>query len=466
MTSSPLSPSPSGTAWRALDWAVAAFVAVLAGAVTWGYGGQIAWVRQFIAGWGVVGLVLLWPVLRCRRGGVPGSALWPLGVFNLLVAVSCLNPSFTDVIRGGVVWMESQPAWPWLPSAARPALAWRELWQLDVVVLAAFLAGRVLRTRGQVRLALYALGGNAVVLAVLGTVQKLQQADGLWFGRVPAVNPLFFSTFVYHNHWGAYALLATGGWLGLGFEAWRRGGPRGPWLTAAPACAMAVLLLAATAPLSASRSCTVLAAVLLGVALGHAIRRAGGRSQGAALLAAVAALAAAGWIAHLGEKTITARWRLTAAQLDEMSRSETLNSRLQLYRDTWAMAAARPWTGWGLESYAHVFRLFNTQRAKEKLPGRPFYAEAHSDWLQALAEVGAIGTGLLVMLVVVPLRALRLGWRGWSPGAVYPLAACLMIAAYAWVEFPFANPAVMLAFWLNYFLALRYADLGRASRSA
>ena len=47
------------------------------------------------------------------------------------------------------------------------------------------------------------------------------------------------------------------------------------------------------------------------------------------------------------------------------------------------------------------------------------------------------------------------------PGAVpgYLLAGCGLVALYALVEFPFANPAVMEAFWLCFFTAVRYHKL-------
>jgi O-antigen ligase len=122
------------------------------------------------------------------------------------------------------------------------------------------------------------------------------------------------------------------------------------------------------------------------------------------------------------------------------------------------MAAAKPWFGWGLESYAYVFRIFNTQRAAETWVWIPFYARAHNDWLQSLAEVGFVGTGLLALLVLRPLLAVH--WRRvHSLLPRYLLAGCALVLLYAWVEFPFANPAVMLVFWSSLFLAVRYASL-------
>jgi O-antigen ligase len=315
------------------------------------------------------------------------------------------------------------------------------------------------------RSVLLVLGGNAVALAVFGTFEKLSGAGGLWFGLVPSPNPKFFSTFIYHNHWGAFTLLNTAVCLGLLFHHVRRGGQRDIWHSPVLLGALATLLLAATIPLSASRSCTALLSVLLFGALLHhtarLIRRRRERHESAALPAAglvLAALLATAAIAYLGREVIAQRARLTTEQLGAIAKEETLNSRLTVYRDTWRMAAVKPWFGWGLESYAHVFRIYNTQRATESWFGTPFYAEAHNDWFQSLAEVGFVGTGLLALLVFLPLHSVP--WRQVeSMLPRYLLAGDALVLLYAWVEFPFANPAVMLTFWVILFCAVRYATL-------
>jgi hypothetical protein len=121
------------------------------------------------------------------------------------------------------------------------------------------------------------------------------------------------------------------------------------------------------------------------------------------------------------------------------------------------VAAERPWFGWGLESYAHVFRIFNTQRAAEAWIWITFYAEAHNDWLQSLAEVGFVGTALLGLLLALPLW--RVQWRHvQSLVPRYLLTGNSIILLYAWLEFPFANPAVVLTFFAIFYTALRYAQ--------
>ncbi len=438
---------------------------------SWAFGGQAPWVRQVIAAWGALGVLLFiigcatrdkssddgtWPALRY---------LWPLWIYDLLVGASCFNPGFKEaVIAGQPSLVMADPIW-WLPSAARPMLAWKELWQFNVIVLSCFNLLLVLHRRRLVRTVLMVAGCNAVALAVFGTFQKLAHAGGLWFGLVPSPNPRFFSTFIYHNHWGAFTLLNTAVCIGLLFHFMKRGGQRDIWHSPVPFGALAVLLLAVSVPLSSSRSCTVLMSLLLAGALTHFLLRLVRHRREhhesvllpvtGIIVAALLSLAAIGW---LSREVIAQRARLTSAQLTSLAREDTLNSRLTLYRDTWRMAAAKPVFGWGLESYAHVFRIFNTQRAAEPWIYIPYYAEAHNDWLQSLAEVGFAGTGLLALLVLLPL--LSVPWRRVSPVIPrYLLAGCGLILLYAWVEFPFANPAVMLTFCATFYCAVRYAAL-------
>lgn len=438
---------------------------------TWAFGGQAPWVRQGIALWGAGGVGLF--IAACWQRGRTASGrswpalryLWPLWLYDALVIASCFNPGFKEVVVAGERSLVMGDPNPWLPSAALPLLAAKELWVLNVLVLSGFNLFLVLARRSLVRTVLFIMAANAVVLAVFGTFQKLAGARGLWFGLVPSPNARYFSTFIYHNHWGAFVVLSTAICLGLLFHALRRGGQRDVWHSPVLLGAVVTLLLAASVPLSASRSCTVLIGLLLLGALTHFLlrlvrrrreRRASALAPVASLL--LAALLAAAAIAWLGRGAIAQRLHQTTTQLAPGAREATFASRLTLYRDTWTMAAQKPWFGWGLESYARVFRIYNTQRAAELWVWIPFYAEAHNDWLQSLAETGFVGTGLLVLLGLLPLRAIP--WR--RVDSVLPrylLAGCGILLLYAWVEFPFANPAVVLTFCASFSCALRYAAL-------
>lgn len=465
---------PESSSRRERDPAVTRLVfaqfAVLLLVSSWAFGGQSPFARDFIAAWSAIGVALFfwisWQQGR-RDGRLPAAIrlLWPLWLYDVLVITSCFNPGFREILVSGQPSLVLGDPHPWLPSAAIPRFAARELWQFNGLLLSAFNLWLVCRRRGQLRAILLLLAGNAVVLAIFGTFQKLVGASGLWFGLVKSPNTHFFATFIYHNHWGAFTLLNFAAALALLFHYHRHHDHRDFWHSPVMLGALGATLLALSIPLSTSRSCTVLVAFLSVGALAHFLRRiirdrraAGQSAAGPVAAIVLAALLAVGATAYLGRDIIAQRSRLTSQQLSKLSAEGTLTSRAVLYRDTWRMAEAKPWFGWGLESYSRVFRIFNTQRAAETWVWIPFYAEAHNDWLQSLAETGFVGTGLLVTLGVLPFFTVR--WsRVRSAVPRYLLAGCGLILAYAWLEFPLANPVVVLTFCTCFYAGLRYAQL-------
>ena len=456
-----------------LEKIVLAHLLLLIVGISWAFGGQIGWARQALLVWGTIGIGLFIYVLaqtwRDNRPEARRKALvhlWPLALFDIATGLSCFNPSFQSFLSHGELYFKlSTPPHAWLPSSARPDLTWRELWQFNAIVLSGYNLMLAVRSRRSLRSFLLLIAANSVLLAIMGTFQRLLGATSPWFGLVQTSQNYFFSTFVYHNHWGAFTLLIAGACIGLLFYFWQRGGDRDLWHSPVLAGAVATLLLAATIPLSGSRSCSFFLGLLLLGALLHAfarlIRQRRARHQSAVppivALSATAFLALAA-IIYLSEDVIAQRSRLTSEQLAHIRTEDSLNSRLTLYRDTWRTAQVKPWFGWGLETYGDVFRIYNSQRAVETWFGQPYYREAHSDWLQSVAESGVVGTALLVLLGFAPLWSIRAHvFRSALPR--YLLSGCALVLLYAWVEFPFANPAVMIAFWCCLYTAARYATL-------
>lgn len=463
----PLPSRPAGLEQMAL-WHLGALVIF----ATWAFGGQAPWARSALLwlGTGGIAIFLAAAVHGARTGAGawrPWRWIWPLVLFDALTIAAAFNPSFRTVLADGEAYLVQQdPPVAWLPTSAVPAAALRELWLLNGLVLSAHNLTLV-SSRRALRTLLLVLAANAAALAVFGTFQDLLGAKGLWFGLVPSPNEYFFSTFIYHNHWGAFALLHTAMWAALLFHHFAQPEARDAWHSPMLAGAVGALLLAATAPLSGSRSSTLLLGLfLLGGAI-HFARRMGHarRPRRAPLappllalgLAGTLALGAVGWLAW---PMIDRRARQTVQQLDELRQAPHPGdiARVALYRDTWRMAQEKPWFGWGLESYARVFQVYNTQRPPEPWFRTRLYAEAHNDWLQSLAESGFVGTGLLVLLGLLPVATSP--WRrAASPLPRYLLAAAALVLLYACVEFPFANPAVLLAFWTALYAAVRHARL-------
>lgn len=453
---------------HAMEWLTIIHVSVFVVGATWAFGGQSDAVRPVLTAWGWIGALITLAALL-KRDGLPRSSLrllwWavPLVLFNALVLAASLNPSFQTIRAGRDTLLVNSGGLPWLPSSARPALAREALGTFDAIWVACFNLALVFRRRRAVRIVLLVLALNAVVLAVFGTVQRLLGARGIFFGAVATPQPYFFASFVYHNHWGAYILLMLGTVLALTAYHARRRHWRDFFHSPSPSALLVLSLLGLTVPLSASRSSTVLMLLLVGGALVHWLvrtvrsRRQRKQSLTAPLVGAAAALglAVAGWW-YIAGPTITRRVALTEHQIEHAQIADSPDARVELYSDTWHMARAKPWFGWGMASYPYVFTLYNTRTSVDRLP--VFYHDAHSDWLQALAEHGFIGTVLLVLCAAVPLTSVpRRHLAGPLPG--YLLAGCAVVVAYATLEFPFGNFAVVLCWWTCFMCAVQYARL-------
>lgn len=448
-------------------------------ASSWLLGGIGPVAEWIMAGLAAPAVVLLFVEARARRtsgdrAGFRRLLRWtsPLAALGVLAVVSALNASYRPAfIYDGLV-LRPVPHLAWLPSSANPTGSLRVFACLGGLAASGLTIAFCVHSRRALRALVLGLAINALIIAVLGTLQRQSGASGPYFGAVPRANPAWFGTFLYHNHWGAFAVLHTAATLGLVFHSLRhpppRGWPHGP----GPMLALVALIVAVTAPLSTSRSATALL-LLLGVAatvgaLREAFRSGRRRrSSRAGLLRAGIALGAlglaAGVVSWQSRDIIAARAATTVRQIADLRDGASGYTRADLYADTWRMAADKPVFGWGLESYGRVFLDYCRFR-----PGSDglmnTFEDAHSDWLQSLAETGFVGTALLLAFGLIPLaETFRL--RNMSPLAGWLLAGCALVAAYAWVEFPFANPAVVASWWLCWFAALRTLQLPPASNA-
>ena len=471
MTDDRFSPMLSSTphlAERFALWHAASMVLLS----TWALGGNSDWAHTLISGWGSLS-ILVFCLGVFERWRQPGACrriiwLWPWAAFNLVVLLSLANPNLRAITGYGATGFIPGGEHPWLPSCARPDQAIQALWLFDALFLTAFNVAFLVRRRTALRRLLLFVAGNATALAIFGSLQKLAGAEGLFFGAIASPNPTFFASFIYHNHWGPVALLAVAVCLGLVWHHARNAHQdyRDAWHSPTAMWLVATLLLAASIPLSTSRSCTLLLLVLLAGAWLHwswkRVRHAG-RSPRRTLAVwgggSLLAVGTVGLVYWLGQPIIEARVEKTREQLTAAhARGNLLGSRSQLYQDTWRMAQEKPWFGWGMASYPTVFSRYNTQTSPlDRLP--VVYVDAHNDWLQSLAEHGVVGTVLLAMLGVLPLWQLRRYPGTWTLLPRYLLGGCALILIYALVEFPFGSQAIVYLWWLCFFVAVRYRQL-------
>lgn len=369
----------------------------------------------------------------------------PLALLALLLGVGSLNPGATPVHFGETLMLRPDSPVPWLPSCFYPATAWRDFALNAGFILMGINLLLTSPRRSWLRGLLTVVTLNAAVLACVGSFFKLQGATAI-LHLIPSPNPHFFASFIYHNHWGAFALLAAGAAAGLAFyyEHQRHGRP----LTATPCLsfALAALLIALTLPLSTSRSATAVGALLIGswlvLTLRRAWRKTGQNGLIAVLLLAMVFGTAGGWLVsrdfqHAVQKTHT--------QIDTWSQSGGGEGRPQIYRDTLKLIAAKPVFGWGWHSFPYTFPLVQTPLPKlqneQRLPTA--VVDAHNDWLQFLAENGIVGMALaLTMLAGIFRAASASAW--WQAPTREIILAIAGVALMALVDFPLACPAVAL----------------------
>lgn len=458
---------PCGNLEKVTSWHVMLF----AMGAAWMFGGKIDWAKPILIGWGGLGALLtLYGLIGRRQRGAPVARwlLWltPPLLLATWVLVSSFNPSFE------VVWYYEQQVFrphsaiPWLPSSVLPALTRSELALALGLYLSAFNLALNTENRRTIRSVVLILGLNACVLALFGIAQKLAGTE-MFFGWVESPNSSFFASFIYHNHWGPYALLNIAGWFGLIEYLAREDRGRGFLHSPGFAALIAILLISTTIPLSTSRSSTLMLAFILTVGMFWWLWRFDRQASGPAkrplaLVAGTVTLllifAAAFWV---GQDSIKSRLADTREQIAQMKEMGGIGQRARVYGDSIRFIKTKPIAGWGLESYAFVYRRYNSE-PKTVEGWTVQFNEAHSDWLQLGTEVGLVGVGLFLTTLGLPLWWVRHRlFRNPLPGMMF---ICLgTLGLYAWVEFPFANPAVTLSAWIAFFGSVRYLQLGNTT---
>ncbi|MDB6170432.1 MAG: hypothetical protein JWM88_3296 [Verrucomicrobia bacterium] len=443
-------------------------LAVLVTLSSWAFGGGAPWARFAISAWGSLAL-LIGGAEIFRRVHSPVTPLrplrwlWPLILFNALVACSCFNPSFTPKVFGGEALLAyTGPAHAAVPSSVHPGVSLAHLWLFDAIYLSCFNLLLTVRRRRALRGLLVAVALNGVVLAVFGTFQKLT-SDGLFFGRVPSPNPRFFATFIYGNHWSAYVALLFAASIGLLLHYGQRDNSGAPIRGSVGLGLIGLLLMAVTPALAGSRAGVALILLVGMVAvcdvLLRALRRLRSHGESAGLPVAALALVVfvtVGGAFYLGRDSLEERWNDTRGQW----RTGILGERIGLYSDTWQLVRQRPLFGWGLGSFEQALQLLRPRPVEERRQYEHSYIAAHSDGLQSLAETGFVGTVLLILCGVVPFRQARAA-HGMGRIPAYLLGGCGVVLLYSLVEFPFGNAAVLVAFWLCFDAALQYIRLRR-----
>jgi hypothetical protein len=260
-----------------------------------------------------------------------------------------------------------------------------------------------------------------VVAAVLACYQHFFQPDWLMLGRRQAAQFIGRATgpFGIPNSLGVLMALLLPPVGALAF-----GAGRPTWLRAVAGLALAALAAGFVFAISRGAWAALAAAFILKPLLTP------GRSLGRRLGAAGAALVLAAAVVTILYLTDTPM----RVRLDQLVKDVGEHTRPILWRGAWKIFAAHPWLGGGAGSFNALFEAYRPMGFRDE----PFYA--HCDYLNTLADYGAVGFVLLFgAALVVAWRAVRA--RGLAAAAFTGLLA---FALHLFVDFHLKIPALAM----------------------
>jgi O-antigen ligase len=317
----------------------------------------------------------------------PPKGVLPIAVLGFIAVWGCLQ------LLTGWSQVHSETAaaiWKWV--------TWLSVYSLG----ASLFADREFSRK--VRVGLVWFGFALATEAILQAFLSPHMIYGLW----PAPDyPFVMGPILYHTHFAALIEVILPMALWLAFSDGRN---------AKTYIGISGVLLASVV-VSASRGGLILVAAETVVVLALLHRRRWlPAAQGGKLVLALAGLTAV-LLLVVGWGRIAERFRAEAL----------LPDRLPFVVATLHMIGARPWTGFGLGCWPSVYPAFALFDA-----GR-FVNEAHSDWLQWVAE-GGLPTG--VAMLALAIWALRPAWRSvWALGTI-------AVLLHATLDYPFSRPAM------------------------
>jgi O-antigen ligase len=131
---------------------------------------------------------------------------------------------------------------------------------------------------------------------------------------------------------------------------------------------------------------------------------------------------------------------LTRKDISLESREWATQATWEMYKDFWLAGA-------GAGSFRFVFPVYQHRNPKlvtNPWGGRQYWEQAHNDILQFPAELGVIGTGLIVIGLAWWLLHLLRSFFWENALSVCVVGGLLMLLAYSWWDFPFQCPAILI----------------------
>ncbi len=348
---------------------------------------------------------------------------------------------FDSTVRA---WQYSEPRHAGWPSAITAKEARQMLdWFLPAWVLVLSIRSPAFEARS-VRKLWRVLAYSAGLLSLLGLVQYLS-GSMMMFGFMP-MRLHFYASFGYPNHAGSYFLMTM--CLAAALLYWEAGVPSvrsNRWRRIALAAVFVLSFVGAI--FSLSRLAIILGTVLLLLMTTYFVVALWSRLASVQKVHAVA-LSVAGLSLltlltfGLGREAIEREFRPERDSKTTLDRETSF--RLFQIQAAFRMWQDHPWVGVGGWGYRYLIgHYLPPQEWRRITEGK---ANVHNDPMQFLVEFGLLGAGCLAGLVGLLGRAAWRARSGWSPVWVFPVVACLLVAAQSLIDLPFRSPAV-LSLW-------------------
>ncbi|MCH6257379.1 O-antigen ligase family protein [Puniceicoccaceae bacterium K14] len=423
--------------------------------VPWLRGGYFSWVPWLLGITSLASLSLTAfsaiSVVGFRKNNPAFSKYWfAWFLLVVLLVVSLLNPSFRTVQLGEGFLLSKLDHYEWLPSVVSVDRSFSKITTfLSILVLGWCLHAQQFSGR-QLRRLLLICSINALLLALIGTFYDLAGVEAP-LGVFKEVNPSFFASFTYHNHWVAFAgvNLFIASYLSVHVARTRRG-DRNDANRFAAFIALCFFLFLSLLVVESRAGVLVAFLYVLCVLWTVGLRKLVPilRSVGQPGLKRrwTAPVAITGLLIILGASAIV----ISESQLETVS---------EKYGDAWLglwdsdpkvndfrfdqgpkialeLIKDRPIWGWGWGSYYYAMKQYAPLYIDDKATAQ----YAHNDWLQFFSELGA--AGFLLLVLPICLQAFRYFKSGGKLNWLHTgLGVVLLLALF---EFPLSNSAVLL----------------------
>ena len=427
---------------REIILAVLALVIIIPG--SWLMGGYYSLAPHWmgIGGWLalVFALYELFTDKGLRNQNPALKRIWVLWIGLLVyLGISLCNPAYVPIeVARGMTYRSGDPV-EWLPSVVALGVSAPMVLQLTGSLVLAWSLLAVIRTRRSIRFILLGLVVNAMVLGIVGAYFKVTGADNI-LNYFASVNDKFYASFTYHNHWVAFAsfhLFIASGLLAHFREHIRdRGGSVNLVVFLWVACFFLFLSLL----LVESRTGVLAALIYLSYVVMHNLRnrlKSVFQFHWPSLLGVVGLiiLGVISYVIVLPQLTSTSD-RISKSWYSFWAEEESVdNFRFNTGpKITADLINEKPVLGWGWGSYPLAMSIFAPQYLDNQMA-----QFAHNDWLQFIAELGALG----VFLFAFPLVHMSTHLRARDLLTRFTRWGIVVLLFFAFFEGPMTNPVIL-----------------------